>query len=460
MLKAQKKMHRNLKNVLFFCCCLSVLMSLVACGDTRTNTHAAIPSKDCLRNDFTGAPVGNHRITPDTPTASQLDWTYCGAGIDSNINLHLQVVDGKAFVSWDNAIVALDAHTETALWTYKYNAPPDLARRLAFGNGLVYAITGSNTTLQESLCALDSTSGQVRWCYPFPAPANAELEASSPVYVDGVVAVTTFWGQSTNVETKFLDVFDASSGRELYQKQQYAGFFGPSVGPHLLYMQDASKNVLALDPRTGQIRWKGPDISPSSQILVQPIVPAVGNVAYPSGVGSSDSDATALGGATALSALDTQTGQERWHTAPGVFSDVISSPVISGRQLYFFTRSGIGAPDWVHALGLQTGQELWRTNLQGDISSMFVENEDLPIVGNLMYLIREQSNGILQLLALDTRTGKQVWQTQVDGNQVDAGPAIANGTLLLKTESNSGNIYADQPTHFYVLNAQTGKDVP
>lgn len=434
-------MWRVPKNKMLFGGAICFLLLLAACSNNSgtiptVSTHPVVPSQECLRNSLTEKPVGNHRVTPDSPGALSLSWTYCQDGKYPPSLPALQIADGKAIFSLKSGeIVALDAHSQAHLWSYRTPASQK-ADYPAVGGGLVYTgISQQDHPYPSQICALDLANGQQRWCQPM------KNDIINFWYIDHVLVVRTIDGSATSDKvdtTSILHGLDTTSGRELYQ-QHYADVYYASSSPAVLFAKDNQQRFLALDYKTGQARWNVPHLlaGPGTQ---QSVV-AAGHLVYLNVIGDRFRD---------MYALDIETGQERWHTA---FDPRGWGPIIDNDQMYILALDERNVIT-MYALDLQTGRQRWTTQFPG---TNLPDGHTL-ISGNRIYLGQQQDNDKFALLALDTQTGKQVWKTVVDGQNITTGPVLTGGALLIETETTK--MYAQSADYFSVLDAQTGKEIP
>jgi outer membrane protein assembly factor BamB len=130
----------------------------------------------------------------------------------------------------------------------------------------------------------------------------------------------------------------------------------PTIVGDLIYIQDASANVYALNKETGEQVWAN---------MYNDVVPSGG----PNGVAAAYGWLfTTLGGAGDVLALDQATGTEIWRTNikgplnegittyPAVYNNVVYVSTIPGSSENFY---GGGQRGVIHALDAATGEVLW-----------------------------------------------------------------------------------------------------
>ncbi len=128
------------------------------------------------------------------------------------------VVDGVMYVTRPPSdVIALDAETGRALWTFEYR----LTSRVYTCCGEVnrgVAILGSTlfyTTLDANLIALDARSGRMLWKKPLADPALNYTATGAPLVVKDKVIVGIA-GAEGGIRG-FLDAYDAQSGERVWR---------------------------------------------------------------------------------------------------------------------------------------------------------------------------------------------------------------------------------------------------
>jgi eukaryotic-like serine/threonine-protein kinase len=138
-----------------------------------------------------------------------------------------------------------------------------------------------------------------------------------------------------------------------------------------------------------------------------------------------------------LYALDAKTGRPVWTFETGGALGWSSSPVVSEGVVY------VGSHDsYLYAVDSQTGQQRWRfwTGAPVDVSPAV--SGDVVCVTSLK---SEAETSNLTLYAVDTQTGKLRWQFDIADTPYLAPPAIADGVVYVRGESD-----------LYALDLQTG----
>ena len=236
-----------------------------------------------------------------------------------------------------------------------------------------------------------------------------------------------------------------------------------------------SEKVCALDARNGQQRWCalidptnpkesliGSELIYADHILyftasqtlialdahtgrrVWSYVGALGHILVANGIVYS-------GG---ILALDAHSGEFRWSfpLLPQDDDSAFSSPVIANGVLYLPEKHVL------YALDTRTGRLLWSTELLGEPAS------DPAVANGLLYLVlAEQGKTGVQLQAFNLTTHSMVWSRPFDGQDSLASPVIANDVLYVSTLRNGdspivpGGDFGSTAMGMYGIDSQTGQ---
>jgi alcohol dehydrogenase (cytochrome c) len=128
------------------------------------------------------------------------------------------VVDGIMFVTRPPSdVIALDAETGRALWTFEYRLPGtvyvccgEVNRGVAILGGTLFL-----TTLDAKLIALDARSGRVLWKQELADPKLNYTATGAPLVVKDKVIVGIAGGEGGI--RGFLDAYDATTGRRAWR---------------------------------------------------------------------------------------------------------------------------------------------------------------------------------------------------------------------------------------------------
>ncbi|MBY0505750.1 MAG: PQQ-dependent dehydrogenase, methanol/ethanol family [Bryobacteraceae bacterium] len=238
---------------------------------------------------------GLKQVTPANAASLKSAWTYQLGG--NTVETTPLVIDGLMFVTGPlNNAAALDARTGRPLWQYTRRLPNVASHctvmtnrgLAAFGDRLYMA------TLDTHLVALDATSGSVVWDIEVDDYRRGFSITHAPLAIDGKIIVGVTSGECAL--TGFVDAYDAATGKKLWrvhstpqpgdpQRKTWApessadyggaptwttgtydaatdtifwmtGNPGPDYdGPVREGDNLYSCSVLALDPKTGKIKW-------------------------------------------------------------------------------------------------------------------------------------------------------------------------------------------------------------
>ncbi len=186
--------------------------------------------------------------------------------------------------------------------------------------------------------------------------------------------------------------------------------------------------VLALDTRTGEVRWKADREDPVSQAYSTPLA-----------INVDGQDQIVSVAAFRASAHDPATGAELWRVRYGRGFSNVPRPVY-GNGLVFI------------ATGFQTPSMLAvRADGSGDVTDTHVAwtlRRGAPhtpsplLVGNELYMVSDY--GVLT--CIDAESGEVHWQHRIGGNH-SASPVFADGRIYLQSEEGKTTVIAPGTTY-------------
>jgi outer membrane protein assembly factor BamB len=212
--------------------------------------------------------------------------------------------------------------------------------------------------------------------------------------------------------------------------QAHSEFYStPAIEGDVLYACALDGIFYALDAKTGMVLWQTSVDTPGAKIWSSPAV-VHGQVIV--GTASTLSEHPKIAGQ--ILALDAKTGKLRWrtwteaHAAPG--GGIWSSPAIDVDQGIVYAATG-DPDDGAEALSLQDGHRIWHWR------SLAHDTADTDIgAGPTLYQDQQGLKRIViggkngDIYSLDAKNGNVLWQTHV-GDQVYSSPTFANGMLYV-----------------------------
>lgn len=258
-------------------------------------------------------------------------------------------------------------------------------------------------------------------------PKNSH--ASPTPIVNGNRVYVHFGGDGTAA-------LDASSGRILWAKRfPYASQHGSGGSPALyddllIFSGDGHYEawVIALDTRTGDVRWKTERRKPFDQAYTTPLVISVDG-----------RDQVVSVGAYRASAYDPETGREIWMVRyENGFSNV-PRPVFGHGLVYITT--GFFQPAVLAVRPDGTG-DVTATHVAWSMTRGAPFTPSPLVVGDELYVISDL--GVLS--CVDARTGKLRWQERVGGNH-SASPVFADGRIYFLSEEGVATVIAPGTTY-------------
>jgi len=344
------------------------------------------------------------------------------------------VVDGVVYIaSHDGHVYAIDQETGAEKWKFKSRMP--IASSPAVEGGTLYFVSSTG-----ALAALDVATGTPKWVLPTeyerkfeaknlhgyqPAaqtiPDAWDLFTSSPAVVGGKV----YFGSGDGG----VYAVDAVTG--VLQWKFATGdvvHASPAVAGGVVYIGSWDSRLYAIDAETGQQRWvfqAGLDPAIHNQEGFQGSPAVVDGVVY---VGCRDAH---------VYAIDAATGRKKWDY-PTSKSWVIGTPAVRDGVVY------VGTSDSARfmALDAKTGRLLFNFDAKAYMFSSAALAGDLAYVGD--------HNG--RLYAVSTKTGKAVWEFQVEASRTDPMNVLEeDGSLRAEAFAPVFGDFQDMYVAFYKL---------
>jgi serine/threonine-protein kinase len=285
-------------------------------------------------------------------------------------------------------------------WQFRTNGP--VQQSLAIVGDTVYVPTDFGF-----VHAIGVADGVERWNKQF-----VSYPLSGVVVADGLVLVTDGQG--------LLYGLDPKTGTERWHSTGTApGGKNPSVGEGAMYVGTEEGYLVAFDTKDGRERWR----------------------AFLGGGGSINNSAYADGlvyvatEKAGFLAVDAQTGSVRWTV--DVEGDQTGTPVVADGIAYI----GAGADSTVghlRAVDAKTGQKIW--TLKEPIGS--------PTLANGVAFAQAPANAFQ--VALDPKTGTELWRSQLGGPGTVRAAVVADGVVYIPH---------DGKQRIYALDARTGGEI-
>lgn len=346
-------------------------------------------------------------LTITTAAASQQDWPQfrgpggqghsAATGLPTNWN-EAQNVLWKAAVSglgWSSPAVA-----GGRIWVTTATGQRDVSlRALAFDFETGREVVNVEVFQVKSARAINAKNS---WASPTPIVEN------DVVYVhfgaDGTAALTTageiIW-----------------KARFPYESQHGGGGSPVLHGDVLIFSCDGSDTafVVALDKRTGKVRWKTPRRYPADQAYSTPLVIRVG-----------DRDQVVSVGAYRAAAYDPESGKEIWRVSYADGFSNVPRPVYGHGLVYIAT--GFQQPTLIAVRPDGTG-DVTKTHVAWTLGRGAPLTPSPLLVGDELYVVSD--GGVVS--CLDARSGTIHWQERFGGTY-SASPIFADGRIYFLSE--------------------------
>jgi outer membrane protein assembly factor BamB len=256
-------------------------------------------------------------------------------------------------------------------------------------------------------------------------PANPKNSHASPTpVIEGDRVYVHFGADGTAA-------IDAASGEVVWKarfpyESQHGNGGSPVLYQDLLIFScdgHIEAFVVALDKRTGKVKWKTPRREPFDQAYTTPLVIRVG-----------DRDQVVSIGAYRAAAYDPQTGKEIWRVSYGSGFSNVPRPVYGHGLVYIAT--GFQQPTLMAVRTDGTG-DVTRTHVAWTMTRSAPYTPSPLLVGDELYVINDM--GIAT--CLDARSGEPLWQHRIGGNH-SASPIFADGRIYFLSEEGVATVVA------------------
>jgi outer membrane protein assembly factor BamB len=214
-----------------------------------------------------------------------------------------------------------------------------------------------------------------------------------------------------------------------YESQHGGGGSPVLYGDLLIFNCDGSDAafVVALDKRTGKVRWKTNRRHPADQAYTTPLVIRVG-----------DRDQIVSVGAYRAAAYDPQTGKEIWSASYADGFSNVPRPVYGHGLVYIAT--GFQQPALIAVRADGTG-DVTNSHVAWTLRRGAPLTPSPLLVGDELYLVSD--SGIAS--CVDAKSGTLHWQKRLDGT-FSASPLFAAGRIYFLSEQGTATVLAPGKT--------------
>lgn len=292
---------------------------------------------------------------------------------------------------------------------------------------LTTAVDGGDISLR--LMAFDLETGRevvntVVFKRPRSALSNLKNSWASPTpIVDGDRVYVHFGAEGTAALTTAGTLI--WQARFPYQSQHGGGGSPVLYGDLLIFSCDGNDAafVVALDKRTGQVRWKTSRRQPWDQAYTTPLVIRVG-----------DRDQLLSVGAYRATAYDPESGREIWRVSYTDGFSNVPRPVFGHGLVYIST--GFQEPSLMAVRADGTG-DVTRTHIAWTLQRAAPHTPSPLLVGDQLYVVSD----VGVATALDAATGKLRWRQRLEGSY-SASPVLADGRIYFLNEDGLTTVIA------------------
>jgi outer membrane protein assembly factor BamB len=181
--------------------------------------------------------------------------------------------------------------------------------------------------------------------------------------------------------------------------------------------------VVALDKRTGNVRWQTPRRQPYDQAYSTPLV-----------INVAGRDVVVSVGAYRAGAYDPRSGREIWHVRYGTGFSNVPRPVFGHGLVYIAT--GFQQPSLM-AVRVGGAGDVTRSHVAWTMTRGAPYTPSPILVGDELYVVSDL--GIAT--CLDARTGEVHWLERLGGNY-SASPIFADGRIYFLSEEGTATVVA------------------
>ena len=371
-------------------------------------------ARDIWRNPFRteSIPIGMHtasvRVTPEGKSPHYAEIIF-------EVERDSKEPTRRWATNLDNPIVSRPVLSGSTLYVsstdtklYAINTENGKKRTLLTARGAFYAspLLHEKTlylgSLDHTFYAVNADNGSVRWRFGTDAPIYA-----TAAYALGIVC---FGGSD-----KIYGV-NAETGKQVWV-QNVPGLFSSEVATdgEAFYLGNSSGQLIALDAKTGTVRWKTEPTAATTRILLATAVmtPVVlGGRVYCNSSGDT------------FAAYDARNGQRLWEIDLPAGDTV---PAVSGTTIYLVGNASDVAR--LYAVSTADGKIRWQTPLKQSVVNSGVkvapDGKSLAV------------NGVRGTVSVhNTQDGKVLWQYELGPGNIFATPEYDGETVYAATMAN------------------------
>jgi outer membrane protein assembly factor BamB len=210
-----------------------------------------------------------------------------------------------------------------------------------------------------------------------------------------------------------------------YESQHGSGGSPIVHGDLLIFSCDGSDDafVVALDKRSGKVRWRANRRQPWDQAYSTPLAVRAG-----------EKDAIVSVGAYRAAAYDSQSGKEIWRVSYADGFSNVPRPVAGHGLVYIAT--GFQQPSLIAVRTDGTG-DVTRTHVAWTLQKGAPHTPSPILVGDELYIV----NDLGVASCIDAKTGAVVWQQRLGGNY-SASPVFADERIHFLSEEGMATVIA------------------
>lgn len=338
------------------------------------------------------------------------------------------------YLGGSDGIARIDTQTGKQIWKYSYpntKFPGVLYTRKIVPLGNAVYVTGYSQNIKPALLAIDAQNGKLLWSHEFATAHLANLAAT-----DGVVYAATDpasqniipptkKGKSTgqlpapSTTTSIIYAFNAADGSQHASYTIGGEAQTLSAANGTIYV-GSSNGLYALSLSDGKQLWytaiSGQQVSITTPRIVNNVLyTAISNVSELAG------QSTAI-----VAAFKTSTGEKLWQS-DSISSQLFDITVASNKVFVGTMTDGTPFKGGLRAYDAQSGKQLWNTPLDGAVE--WAPSVDNGVVYVSAYAELTQPE---EVAALNINDGSIKWHVQVTAGMMNT-PTVVNGVVYVST---------------------------
>ncbi|HZR41361.1 MAG TPA: PQQ-binding-like beta-propeller repeat protein [Ktedonobacteraceae bacterium] len=366
------------------------------------------------------------------------------------------------YVGGSDGIARIDTQTGKQIWKYSYpntNFPGMLFTRkiVPIGNTIYVSMQSFTQSVKPTLLAIDAQTGKLLWSHEFAHATLVDLAAADGILYAGTNPVSqniippTKKGKSTgqlpapSTTTSTIYAFNAIDGKQHDSYTVSGGIKTLSAANGTLYV-GASNGLQALSLSDGKQIWytaiSGQQVDITTPHIVNDVMyTTISNVSELAG------QSTAI-----VAAFKTSTGEKLWQSDP-IQSELFGIAVANNKVFVGTMTDGTPFKGGLRAYDAQSGKQLWNTPLDGAVEWAPSVDNGVVYVSAYAELTKPE-----EVAALNINDGSIKWHVQVPAGIMTT-PTVVNGVVYVSTGNTGAKVAGNASGATIALKATDGSQI-